>query len=158
MAFTNPTTNSYKRLIPGFEAPVMLTYSARNRSASVRIPHTPTMNSKRIETRFPDAAANPYFAFAAMLMAGIDGIRHKIHPGEPHEGNLYDPEISHGIPQVAGSLRQALEALDHDREFLKVGNVFSDDLIDGFIELKREEVYALEQTPSPIEFKMYYGV
>ena len=157
-AFTNPTTNSYKRLIPGFEAPVMLTYSARNRSASVRIPHTATMNSKRIETRFPDAAANPYFAFAAMLMAGIDGIRHKIHPGEPHEGNLYDPEISRGIPQVAGSLRQALEALDCDREFLKVGNVFSDDLIDGFIELKREEVCALEQTPSPIEFKMYYGV
>lgn len=157
-AFTNPTTNSYKRLIPGYEAPVMLTYSARNRSASIRIPHTPTMNSKRIETRFPDAAANPYFAFAAMLMAGLDGIRNKIHPGDAHEGNLYDPKVSQGIPQVAGSLREALAALDKDREFLKVGNVFSDDLIDSFIELKREEVCALEHTPQPIEFKMYYSV
>jgi glutamine synthetase len=157
-AFTNPTTNSYKRLIPGYEAPVMLTYSARNRSASIRIPHTPSMNSKRIETRFPDAAANPYLAFSAMLMAGLDGIRNKIHPGEAHEGNLYDPEVARGIPQVAGSLKQALDALDQDREFLKEGGVFSDDLIDGFIDLKREEVIALEHTPQPIEFKMYYGV
>jgi len=157
-AFTNPTTNSYKRLVPGYEAPVMLAYSARNRSASIRIPYTPTMNSKRIETRFPDAAANPYLAFAAMLMAGLDGIRNKIHPGEAHEGNLYDPAVSRGIPQVAGSLKQALEALDGDREFLKVGGVFSDDLIDSFIELKREEVEALDLTPQPIEFKMYYGV
>lgn len=157
-AFTNPTTNSYKRLIPGYEAPVMLTYSARNRSASIRIPHTPSMNSKRIETRFPDAAANPYLAFSAMLMAGLDGIRNKIHPGESHEGNLYDPEVARGIPQVAGSLQQALNALDQDREFLKEGGVFSDDLIDGFIDLKREEVVALDHTPQPIEFKMYYGV
>ena len=157
-AFTNPTTNSYKRLIPGFEAPVMLAYSARNRTASIRIPHTPTMNSKRIEVRFPDPAANPYFGFAAMLMAGLDGIENKIHPGEAHEGNLYDPKISHGIPQVAGSLNQALEALDQDREFLKKGGVFTDDLIDSFIELKKEEVEALDHTPQPIEFKMYYGV
>ncbi len=157
-AFTNPTTNSYKRLVPGYEAPVMLTYSARNRSAAIRIPHTPTKNSKRIETRFPDAAANPYMAFSAMLMAGLDGIRNKIHPGDCHEGNLYDPEVSRGIPQVAGSLRLALEALDRDREFLKVGNVFNDDLIEGFIDLKREEANALDQTPQPIEFKMYYGV
>jgi glutamine synthetase len=157
-AFTNPTTNSYKRLVPGFEAPVMLTYSARNRSASIRIPHTPTMNSKRIEVRFPDGAANPYLAFAAMLMAGLDGIRNKIHPGEAHEGNLYDPEVSRGISQVAGSLREALAALDRDREFLKEGGVFTDDLIDAFIELKREEVEALDLTPQPIEFKMYYGV
>lgn len=157
-AFTNPTTNSYKRLIPGFEAPVILTYSARNRTASIRIPHTPTMPSKRIETRFPDAAANPYLAFPAMLMAGIDGIRNKIHPGEAHEGNLYDPEVSQGIPHVAGSLKQALDALDRDREFLKEGNVFSDDLIDGYIALKKEEVDSLDHTPQPIEFKMYYGV
>lgn len=156
--FTNPTTNSYKRLVPGFEAPVILTYSARNRSASIRIPHTPTMNSKRIETRFPDPAANPYLSFSAMLMAGLDGIRNKIHPGEAHEGNLYDPEVSRGVPKVAGSLKEALDALDRDREFLKAGGVFSDDLIDGFIELKREEVDALDLTPQPIEFKMYYGV
>jgi glutamine synthetase len=157
-AFTNPTTNSYKRLIPGFEAPVMLAYSARNRTASIRIPHTPTMKSKRIEARFPDAAANPYLAFAAMLMAGLDGIENKIHPGDAHEGNLYDPKVSQGIPQVAGSLNQALQALDQDRDFLKKGGVFSDDLIEGFIELKRGEVLALDHTPQPIEFKMYYGV
>lgn len=155
-AFTNPTTNSYKRLVPGYEAPVMLAYSARNRSACIRIPHT--LNSKRIETRFPDAAANPYLAFAAMMMAGLDGIRNKIHPGDAHEGNLYDPEVSRGISKVARSLCEALEALDRDREFLKEGNVFSDDLIDGFIDLKREEVEALHLTPQPIEFKMYYGV
>lgn len=157
-AFTNPTTNSYKRLIPGFEAPVMLAYSARNRTAAIRIPYTPTLSSKRIEARFPDAAANPYFAFAAMLMAGLDGIENKIHPGEAHEGNLYDPKFSQGIPQVAGSLSQALDALEQDRDFLKKGGVFTDDLIDGFIELKREEVRSLDHTPQPIEFKMYYGV
>lgn len=157
-AFTNPTTNSYKRLIPGFEAPVMLAYSARNRTAAIRIPHTPTMNSKRIEARFPDSAANPYFAFSAMLMAGLDGIQNKIHPGIAHEGNLYDPKISRGISQVAGSLNQALAALDQDRDFLKKGNVFTDDLIDGFIELKKTETQALDHTPQPIEFQMYYGV
>lgn len=157
-AFTNPTTNSYKRLVPGFEAPVILTYSARNRSASIRIPHTPTMNSKRIETRFPDTAANPYLAFAAMLMAGLDGIRNKIHPGDASEGNLYDRDVSGETPRVASSLRQALEALDRDREFLKVGDVFTDDLIDGFIRLKREEIESLDFVPQPIEFKMYYGV
>lgn len=157
-AFTNPTTNSYKRLVPGYEAPVMLAYSARNRSASIRIPHTFSMNSKRIETRFPDAAANPYLAFAAMLMAGLDGIQNKIHPGDPHEGNLYDSNLSRDIPQVASSLKDALEALDQNRAFLKRGGVFSDDLIDCFIELKREEVKMLETTPQPIEFKMYYGV
>ena len=116
------------------------------------------MNSKRIEVRFPDGAANPYLAFSAMLMAGLDGIKNKIHPGESHEGNLYDSQVSRGIPQVAGSLKCALEALDRDREFLKQGGVFTDDLIDDFIKLKEEEVQTLNTTPQPIEFKMYYGV
>ena len=116
------------------------------------------MNSKRIEARFPDPAANPYLAFAAMLMAGLDGIKNKINPGDPHEGNLYESEVSRGVSQVASSLRDAIHALDGDRAFLKKGGVFTDDLIDGFIELKQEEIKALELTPQPIEFKMYYGV
>ncbi len=157
-AFTNPTTNSYKRLVPGYEAPVILAYSARNRSAAIRIPHTLSMNSKRIETRFPDPAANPYLAFSAMLMAGLDGIKNKIHPGEAHEGNFYDPKVSQGLEHVAGSLKEALDALDQDREFLKKGHVFTDDFIDGYIDLKREEVRSLDHMPAPIEFKMYYGV
>ncbi|MDG1287639.1 MAG: type I glutamate--ammonia ligase [Rickettsiales bacterium] len=159
-AFTNASTNSYKRLIPGFEAPVLLAYSSRNRSASIRIPYVASAKAKRIETRFPDPTANPYFCFSALLMAGLDGIENKIHPGDAMDKNLYDlpAEELKDIPTVAGSLREALEALNADREFLKRGDVFSDDQIDSYIELKMEEVYALEHTPSPIEFDMYYSV
>jgi len=159
-AFTNPTTNSYKRLVPGYEAPVLLAYSARNRSASCRIPHVSSPKAKRIEVRFPDPAANPYLAFAAMLMAGIDGILNKIHPGEPMDKNLYDlpPAELAQIPTVAGSLREAIEALDKDRGFLKMGGVFTDDMIDAYIELKMAEVLRFETTPHPVEFDMYYSV
>ena len=159
-AFTNPTTNSYKRLIPGFEAPVLLAYSARNRSASCRIPFTSSPRGKRVEVRFPDPAANPYYAFAAMLMAGLDGIQNRIHPGDPMDKNLYDlpPEELSDVPTVCHSLREALISLDEDREFLTQGDVFPDDLIDGFLELKWEEVYSFEHTPHPVEFSMYYSV
>ena len=159
-AFTNPLTNSYKRLIPGFEAPVLLAYSARNRSASCRIPFSASPKGKRVEVRFPDPGANPYLAYTAMLMAGLDGIENKIHPGDPMDKNLYDlpPEELKNVPQVCGSLREALTNLDGDRNFLKKGDVFSDDLIDAFIELKMEEVYSLEHTPHPIEFQLYYSV
>jgi glutamine synthetase len=158
-AFTNPSTNSYKRLIPGFEAPVLLAYSARNRSASCRIPFSASPNGKRVEVRFPDATANPYLGFAAMLMAGIDGIENKIHPGDPVDKNLYDlpPEELKDVPTVCGSLREALDSLDCDRDFLKKGAVLSDDLIDGYLQLKWEEVHSLEHTPHPIEFSMYYS-
>ena len=159
-AFSNPLTNSYKRLIPGFEAPVLLAYSSRNRSASCRIPYVASPNGKRVEVRFPDPGANPYLAFSAMLMAGIDGVINKIHPGDPMDKNLYDlpPEELQGVPTVCGSLREALESLDADREFLMRGEVFSKDLIDGYLDLKWNEVYAFEHTPHPIEFKMYYSV
>jgi len=159
-AFTNPTTNSYKRLVPGFEAPVLLAYSARNRSASCRIPHTTSPKGKRVEVRFPDPAANPYLAFTAMLMAGLDGIENRIHPGDPMDKNLYDlpPEELKDVPTVCSSLRQALEALDADRDFLKKGDVFSDDVINGYLDLKWSEVYELDNTPHPIEFKLYYSV
>ena len=159
-AFTNPTTNSYKRLVPGFEAPVLLAYSSRNRSASCRIPYVASPKGKRVEVRFPDPAANPYLGFAAMLLAGIDGIQNKIHPGDPMDKNLYDlpPEELKDVPTVCGSLRQALSALDEDREFLLKGDVFSNDLIDGYLALKTDEVVAFEQTPHPIEYKMYYSV
>ncbi len=159
-AFTNPSTNSYKRLIPGFEAPVMLAYSARNRSASCRIPHAESPAGKRVEVRFPDPTANPYLAFAAMLMAGLDGIENKIHPGDPMDKDLYDlpAEEVANIPQVCGSLREALECLDTDRDFLKRGGVFTDDQIDAYIELKMEEVIRFEHTPHPVEFDMYYSV
>ncbi len=159
-AFTNASTNSYKRLIPGFEAPVLLAYSSRNRSASIRIPYVSSAKAKRIETRFPDPTANPYFAFSALLMAGLDGIENKIHPGDAMDKNLYDlpAEELKDIPTVCGSLREALESLDKDREFLKRGDVFSDDQIDAYIALKMEEVYAVDHTPCPIEFKMYYSV
>jgi len=159
-AFTNPLTNSYKRLIPGFEAPVLLAYSARNRSASCRIPFSASPKGKRIEVRFPDPGANPYLAFAAMLMAGLDGIENKIHPGSPMDKDLYalPPEELKKVPQVCGSLREALENLDRNRDFLKKGGVFSDDMIDSYIELKMEEVYQFEHTPHPVEFKMYYSV
>jgi len=159
-AFTNASTNSYKRLVPGFEAPVLLAYSARNRSASVRIPYDNSPKAKRIEVRFPDSTANPYYAFAAQLMAGLDGIENKIHPGDAMDKNLYDlpPEELKDVPSVAGSLRQALEALDADREFLKKGEVFSDDQIDAYIALKMEEVEDFEAAPHPVEFGMYYSV
>jgi len=159
-AFTNPSTNSYKRLVPGYEAPVLLAYSARNRSASCRIPHVANPKGKRVEVRFPDPAANPYLAFAAMLMAGLDGIENKIDPGDPMDKNLYDlpPEELEGIPTVCGSLREACEELNADRDFLKKGGVFTDDQIDGYLELKMEEVEAYEMTPHPIEFDMYYSV
>jgi glutamine synthetase len=158
-AFSNPTTNSYKRLIPGFEAPVLLSYSARNRSASCRIPFSASPNGKRVEVRFPDALANSYLAFSAMLMAGLDGIENKIHPGDPIDKDLYDlpPEELSGVPTVCASLRQAIESLDADRDFLKKGDVFTDHLIDGYIELKEEESLAFEESPHPIEFQMYYS-
>jgi glutamine synthetase len=159
-AFTNSLTNSYKRLIPGFEAPVLLAYSSRNRSASCRIPFSSGPNGKRVEVRFPDPGSNPYLAYAALLMAGLDGIENKIHPGDPMDKDLYalPPEELKDVPTVCGSLRQALECVDRDRAFLKKGGVFSDDFIDSYIELKMGEVYALEHTPHPIEFKMYYSV
>jgi glutamine synthetase len=159
-AFTNPTTNSYKRLVPGFEAPVLLAYSARNRSASCRIPFVTSPSGKRVEVRFPDPAANPYLGYAAMLMAGLDGIQNKIHPGDPIDKNLYDlpPEELKDIPTVCGSLRDALDCLDKDRAFLKKGDVFSDDLIEAYMELKWGEVRAFEMSPHPIEFQMYYSV
>ena len=159
-AFTNPSTNSYKRLIPGFEAPVLLAYSARNRSASCRIPFSNSPNGKRVEIRFPDPTANPYLAFSAMLMAGLDGIDNRIHPGDAMDKDLYDlpPEELADVPTVCGSLREALEALDADREFLKKGDVFTDEQIDGYLGLKWEEVFAFEHAPHPIEFQMYYSV
>ena len=159
-AFANATTNSYKRLVPGFEAPVLLAYSARNRSASVRIPWVSSPNAKRLETRFPDASGNPYFTFASLLMAGLDGIENKINPGDPMDKDLYDlpPEELKDVPTVCASLRDSLDALDRDREFLKKGNVFNDDQIDAYIELKMEEVTRFEITPHPVEFDMYYSV
>jgi glutamine synthetase len=158
-AITNPTTNSYKRLVPGYEAPVLLAYSARNRSASCRIPYTSNPKAKRVEVRFPDPAANPYLAFAAMLMAGLDGIQNKIDPGAAIDKDLYDlpPKELKKIPTVSGSLREALSNLDKDRAFLKVGGVFSDDAIDSFIDLKMSELLRFETTPHPIEFDMYYS-
>ena len=159
-AFTNPTTNSYKRLIPGFEAPVLLAYSSRNRSASCRIPYVASPKGKRVEVRFPDPAANPYLGYAAMLMAGLDGIQNRIHPGDPMDKNLYDlpPEELKDVPTVCGSLREAVENLRADHAFLTKGDVFTKDQIEAYIELKWEEIYALEHTPHPIEFQMYYSV
>lgn len=159
-AFTNPTTNSYKRLIPGFEAPVLLAYSSRNRSASCRIPYAASPKGKRVEVRFPDPAANPYLAFTAMMLAGLDGIVNKIHPGDPHDKNLYDlpPEELAKVPTVSGSLRESLEALDADRAFLTAGDVFPNDMIDAYLALKWPEVYKMEHTPHPVEYEMYYSV
>ncbi|MBB2177556.1 type I glutamate--ammonia ligase [Gluconacetobacter johannae] len=159
-AFTNPSTNSYKRLIPGFEAPVLLAYSARNRSASCRIPYATSPKAKRVEVRFPDPTANPYLAFAAMLMAGLDGIRNKIHPGDAMDKDLYDlpPEELKQIPTVCGSLREALEALEADHEFLLAGNVFTRDQIESYCAIKWQDVYKFEHTPHPAEFEMYYSV
>jgi len=159
-AFTNPSTNSYKRLVPGFEAPVLLAYSARNRSASCRIPWTTSPKAKRVEVRFPDPTANPYLAFAALLMAGLDGITNKIDPGAAMDKDLYDlpPRELKKIPTVCASLREALASLDKDRGFLKAGGVFDDDQIDAYIELKMEEVIRFEHTPHPVEYVMYYSV
>ncbi len=159
-AFTNPSTNSYKRLIPGFEAPVLLAYSARNRSASCRIPYGNSDKAKRIEVRFPDATANPYLAFAAMLLAGIDGIKNKIHPGDAIDKDLYElpPHELAKVPTVAGSLREALGALALDHEFLLAGDVFTKDQIDSYIDLKWQDVFKFEHTPHPVEFEMYYSV
>ncbi|WP_440959667.1 type I glutamate--ammonia ligase [Oceanicaulis sp. LC35] len=159
-AFANASTNSYKRLVPGFEAPVLLAYSARNRSASIRIPHVPSAKGKRIETRFPDPAGNPYLTFAALLMAGLDGIENQIHPGDAMDKDLYDlpAEELKDIPTVCSSLRQALESLDADRDFLKKGGVMDDDQIDAYIDLKMEEVSRIEHHPHPVEFELYYKV
>jgi glutamine synthetase len=158
-AFTNPSTNSYKRLIPGFEAPVLLAYSARNRSASCRIPYTTSPKAKRVEVRFPDPTANPYLAFSAIAMAGLDGIKNKIHPGDAMDKDLYDlpPEELKDIPTVCGSLREALQSLAADHEFLLQGDVFGKDMIESYIELKWKEVYRFEHTPHPVEFEMYYS-
>jgi glutamine synthetase len=159
-AFTNASTNSYKRLVPGFEAPVMLAYSARNRSASIRIPWIANPKGRRIEVRFPDSTANPYFAFASMMMAGLDGIQNKIHPGDPADKDLYDlePEEAKHIPTVCHSLDMALEHLDKDRGFLTAGGVFTDDVIDAYIDLKMKDVTRLRMTTHPIEFDMYYSL
>ncbi|MFW2438370.1 MAG: glutamate--ammonia ligase [Arenicellales bacterium] len=158
-AFTNASTNSYKRLVPGFEAPVMLAYSARNRSASIRIPFDSNPKGRRIEVRFPDPTANPYLAFSALMMAGLDGIINKIHPGDSMDKDLYDlpAEEEAMIPQVASSFEEALAALDSDRDFLKAGGVFTDDVIDSFIDLKMEEVTQLRMSTHPVEFDLYYS-
>ena len=158
-AFTNPSTNSYKRLIPGFEAPVLRAYSARNRSGCVRIPWTESPKAKRVEARFPDPSSNPYLCFAALLMAGVDGIKNKIDPGEAMDKNLYDlpAEQLADIPTVCGSLREAIEELQADHDFLLAGDVFTKDQIDGYIELKMEEIETYEHTPHPVEFGMYYS-
>jgi glutamine synthetase len=159
-AFCNASTNSYKRLVPGFEAPVMLAYSARNRSASIRIPYVQNPKGRRIEVRFPDSTANPYLAFAAMLMAGIDGIQKKIHPGDAMDKDLYDlpPEEEKAIPQVSYSFDMSLDALDKDREFLTQGGVFTDDVIDAYIGLKMQEVTRFRMSTHPVEFDMYYSL
>src|SRR5690606_33360918 len=159
-AFTNSGTNSYKRLVPGFEAPVMLAYSARNRSASVRIPWVSNPKARRIEVRFPDSNGNAYFMFAALMLAGLDGIQNKIDPGQPLDKDLYDlpPEEAKNIPTVCHSLDQALEALDKDRDFLKAGGVFTDDMIDAYIKLKMEEVTRFRMSTHPVELDMYYSL
>ena len=157
-AFTNSTTNSYKRLVPGYEAPVKLAYSARNRSASIRVPFGSSPKAKRIEVRFPDPMGNPYLTFVALLMAGLDGIANRIDPGPAMDKNLYDlpPREQKKVPEVCGSLREALENLDKDRAFLKAGGVMTDDFIDAYIELKMEEVMRLALHPHPVEFDMYF--
>jgi glutamine synthetase type I len=159
-AITNPGTNSYKRLVPHFEAPVKLAYSARNRSASIRIPHVSNPKGRRIETRFPDPLANPYLCFSALMMAGLDGVQNKIHPGEAADKNLYDlpPEEDKKIPTVCAGLDQALDALDADREFLTRGGVFTDSMLDAYIELKTNELQRYRQAVHPIEFEMYYSL
>jgi glutamine synthetase len=158
-AITNPGTNSYKRLVPGFEAPVKLAYSAKNRSASIRIPYVPSPKGRRIEVRFPDPTCNPYLAFSAMVMAGLDGVENKIHPGEAASKDLYHlpPEEDAKIPTVCSSLEQALEYLDKGRAFLTKGGVFTDSYLDAYIELKMQEVTRFRMTTHPVEFDMYYS-
>ena len=158
-AFTNGSTNSYKRLVPGFEAPVMLAYSARNRSASIRIPFVSSAKARRIEARFPDPSANPYLCFAALLMAGLDGIKNKLHPGDAMDKDLYDlpAEEAKDIPTVAHTLTMALDCLEADMDFLTEGDVFTKDMLDGYISLKRGEIERLNMTPHPVEFDMYYS-
>src|SRR5699024_2194241 len=159
-AFTNPATNSYKRLVPDFEAPVKLAYSARNRSASIRVPYAPSAKGRRIEVRFPDSMANPYFAFSALLLAGLDGISNRIDPGEAMDKDLYDlpPEVSRNVPELAGSLEEALDALDADREFLLAGGVFDNEALDVYIALKREDVKRPRISTHPVEFSLYYSL
>jgi glutamine synthetase len=158
-AITNPGTNSYKRLVPHFEAPINLAYSARNRSAACRIPYVSSPKARRVEVRFPDPTTNPYLAFAAMLMAGLDGVQNKIHPGDPIDKNLYDlpPEEAKKVPTVCHSLDMALEYLDNDREFLTRGGVFSSDMLDAYMALKQEEIQRFRTTTHPVEFDMYYS-
>lgn len=156
-AFTNPTTNSYKRLIPGYEAPVYLAYSARNRSAAIRIPHSEDIRAKRLEVRFPDPSANPYLALSAMLMAGLDGIQRKLDPGEAMEQNLYESDPQR-LPHMSGSLKEALQSLEEDHDFLTQGDVFQKDQIHAYIDLKRQEIEELDQGPSPAEFKLYFSL
>ena len=158
-AFTNPSTNSYKRLVPGYEAPVLLAYSARNRSASCRIPYTTNAKAKRVEVRFPDPMANPYLAFTAMLMAGLDGILNKIDPGQPMDKDLYElpPQELARIPTVCSSLREALASLKADHAYLTAGGVFGESFIDSYIDLKMQDVVRLDMTPHPVEFDMYYS-
>jgi glutamine synthetase len=159
-AFANPSTNSYKRLVPGFEAPTILAYSARNRSASIRIPYIANPKGRRIEVRFGDSMANPYLCFSAMMMAGLDGIQNKIHPGDAMDKDLYDlpPEEEKDLKLVAFSLEEALGNLDEDRAFLTAGGVFTDDLIDAYIDLKMENVTRLRMTTHPVEFDLYYSL
>jgi glutamine synthetase len=159
-AFCNASTNSYKRLVPGFEAPVILAYSARNRSASIRIPYVTSAKAKRIETRFPDSTANPYLCFASLLMAGLDGIKNKIHPGDSADKDLYDlePEELAEYPTVCASLEEALRELDADRDFLTAGGVFTDDTIDAYIALKKLDIETINMTTHPLEFELYYSV
>jgi glutamine synthetase len=159
-AFTNASTNSYKRLVKGFEAPTLLAYSARNRSASIRVPYVQNPKARRIEVRFPDSTSNPYFGFTAMMMAGLDGIQNKINPGAPSDKDLYDlpPEEEKLIPTVSYSLQQSLEALDKDREFLTRGGVLTNSLIDAYIGLKEQEITRFAMTPHPVEFDMYYSL
>jgi len=159
-AITNPGTNSYKRLVPGFEAPINLAYSAKNRSASIRIPFVSSPKARRIEVRFPDPTCNSYLAFSAMLLAGLDGVQNKIHPGDPIDKNLYDlpPEEAKKVPNVCSSLEQALSELNKDRAFLTKGGVFSDDMLDAYIDLKMEEVTMFRMTTHPVEYAMYYSL
>lgn len=159
-ALTNPATNSYKRLVPGFEAPVKLAYSARNRSASIRVPFAPSAKGRRIEVRFPDSMANPYFAFSALMMAGLDGILNRQHPGDAMDKDLYDlpPEVSAGVPEVAYSLEAALDALESDNDFLTAGGVFSEDALKTYIRLKRQDVQRVRMTTHPVEFDLYYSL
>jgi glutamine synthetase type I len=159
-AITNPGTNSYKRLVPGFEAPINLAYSARNRSAACRIPLVTDPKARRVEVRFPDPTTNPYLAFAAMLMAGLDGVQNKIHPGDPIDKNMYDlpPAQAKKVQHVCSSLEMAIECLNKDRDFLTTGGVFSDDMLDAYCALKMEEITRFRMTTHPLEFDMYYSL